>query len=386
MSDTSRTDLSHLPPSTPEEIRAMTRRAGLDLPERADAPVHRGMAELRGDGAPDPAEPRLRRGAGPHLPPDAAFVGSGSADDQHVAGEALDVSAKLAGAALDHERPRPPAPGSRVRRCAGAALPRLPARPRPASLPGSRPVAQPATRGSRSIGAGRADKPRPTRRCRPRPPALRCRAAAPEFGPLSRNSTITGPRPSNSRRASRNRAENRRSRTTSGIRPGNDRRSADPARRRRRGHVPKMPDSAASGPPRTISNEASTPVPPSRRDEFAAGSLGRGLQVQFGVFHRERLHPDARRKLAGERQGGDMQQLFVLDKDAVQRCFGAGGEAGRGLDRCEALRGCVERHDDPLDAAAHARLPSMATRASSAAAAAKASSRAAMRWFKLPAG
>jgi hypothetical protein len=28
-----RTDLSHLPPSTPEEIRAMTRNAGLDLPE-----------------------------------------------------------------------------------------------------------------------------------------------------------------------------------------------------------------------------------------------------------------------------------------------------------------------------------------------------------------
>ena len=32
MSDSSRTDLSHLPPSTPEEIRAMTKRAGLDLP------------------------------------------------------------------------------------------------------------------------------------------------------------------------------------------------------------------------------------------------------------------------------------------------------------------------------------------------------------------
>ena len=28
-----RTDLSYLPPSTPDEIRAMTRRAGLDLPE-----------------------------------------------------------------------------------------------------------------------------------------------------------------------------------------------------------------------------------------------------------------------------------------------------------------------------------------------------------------
>jgi hypothetical protein len=33
MSDNSRTDLSHLPPSTPDEIRAMTKRAGLDLPE-----------------------------------------------------------------------------------------------------------------------------------------------------------------------------------------------------------------------------------------------------------------------------------------------------------------------------------------------------------------
>jgi hypothetical protein len=33
MSDNRRTDLSHLPPSTADEIRAMTRRAGLDLPE-----------------------------------------------------------------------------------------------------------------------------------------------------------------------------------------------------------------------------------------------------------------------------------------------------------------------------------------------------------------
>jgi hypothetical protein len=31
--DTMPTDLSHLPPSTPNEIRAMTRNAGLDLPE-----------------------------------------------------------------------------------------------------------------------------------------------------------------------------------------------------------------------------------------------------------------------------------------------------------------------------------------------------------------
>jgi hypothetical protein len=30
---TLRPDLSHLPPATPDEIRAMVRRAGLDLPE-----------------------------------------------------------------------------------------------------------------------------------------------------------------------------------------------------------------------------------------------------------------------------------------------------------------------------------------------------------------
>lgn len=33
MTSDRRIDLSHLPPSTPEEIRAMTQRAGLALPE-----------------------------------------------------------------------------------------------------------------------------------------------------------------------------------------------------------------------------------------------------------------------------------------------------------------------------------------------------------------
>jgi hypothetical protein len=33
MPDDNRSDLTHLPPSTPEEIRAMARKAGLDLPE-----------------------------------------------------------------------------------------------------------------------------------------------------------------------------------------------------------------------------------------------------------------------------------------------------------------------------------------------------------------
>ena len=33
MTGDQRTDLSHLPPSTPDEVRAMVRNAGLDLPE-----------------------------------------------------------------------------------------------------------------------------------------------------------------------------------------------------------------------------------------------------------------------------------------------------------------------------------------------------------------
>jgi hypothetical protein len=33
MTSDQRSDLSHLPPSTPEEIRAMAKNAGLDLPE-----------------------------------------------------------------------------------------------------------------------------------------------------------------------------------------------------------------------------------------------------------------------------------------------------------------------------------------------------------------
>jgi hypothetical protein len=33
LNDAMSTDLSHLPPSTPDEIRALTRNAGLDLPE-----------------------------------------------------------------------------------------------------------------------------------------------------------------------------------------------------------------------------------------------------------------------------------------------------------------------------------------------------------------
>ena len=33
MQSDKRTDLSHLPPSTPEEIRVMARNAGLDLPD-----------------------------------------------------------------------------------------------------------------------------------------------------------------------------------------------------------------------------------------------------------------------------------------------------------------------------------------------------------------
>jgi len=33
MSDSQRSDLSHLPPSSPEEIRAMVKQAGIELPD-----------------------------------------------------------------------------------------------------------------------------------------------------------------------------------------------------------------------------------------------------------------------------------------------------------------------------------------------------------------
>ena len=57
-SDTS-TDHSHLPQATEEEIRLLLRRAGLDLPEDLDNPIHRRMAVIRGDGPPHPAQPAL---------------------------------------------------------------------------------------------------------------------------------------------------------------------------------------------------------------------------------------------------------------------------------------------------------------------------------------
>ena len=69
MANDTRPDHSHLPPATPDEIRLLLRRAGLDLPEDLLPAIHRRVAFLRGDGPPHPAQPPLRRGAGAQLPP-----------------------------------------------------------------------------------------------------------------------------------------------------------------------------------------------------------------------------------------------------------------------------------------------------------------------------
>src|SRR5260370_38182842 len=82
-----------------------------------------------------------------------------------------------------------------------------------------------------------------------------------------------------------------------------------------------------------------------------------------------------------------MQQILIPDKDANERRLGMRGEPCRGLERDEAVARRVERHDDPLDGPAHGRSPAPdAARANSAALAEKASRRAAIRWFSVPAG
>ena len=69
MANDARTDLSDLPQATPEEIRLLLRRAGLDLPEEllqqflAAWPAYEAMVRRI------PRSRALRRGAGAQLPP-----------------------------------------------------------------------------------------------------------------------------------------------------------------------------------------------------------------------------------------------------------------------------------------------------------------------------
>ncbi|HEV2334350.1 MAG TPA: hypothetical protein VGS13_02520 [Stellaceae bacterium] len=63
MTSDKRTDLTHLPPSTPEEIRQMVRRAGLDLSDKlmrqfiAAWPNYEAMIRRIPRGRPDADEP-----------------------------------------------------------------------------------------------------------------------------------------------------------------------------------------------------------------------------------------------------------------------------------------------------------------------------------------
>ena len=116
------------------------------------------------------------------------------------------------------------------------------------------------------------------------------------------------------------------------------------------------------------------------RGEIPPGPLGSGLQVQLDLFGGERLSASSERDLAGERQARQAQQILVLDENAMERRLCTSRQPRRGIDRGAVLGGGVERNDDALDRGSHGRDPNAEmARASSAALAAKASRRAAIR-------
>src|SRR6516164_10107831 len=84
--------------------------------------------------------------------------------------------------------------------------------------------------------------------------------------------------------------------------------------------------------------------------------------------------------LAGKGQAGETDEFVVLDEHAVQRDPPMRRHVGGGIDRRAGLRYGIERDHNPLDRLRHFRasIPA-ALRVSSAAVAANASSRAAIR-------
>ena len=60
------------------------------------------------------------------------------------------------------------------------------------------------------------------------------------------------------------------------------------------------------------------PVPPRRRLQFAPRPRGIGPQLPLDLLGGQPLDPGAEGDLAGEGQAGQVQQLVVFDKDAVQ--------------------------------------------------------------------
>jgi hypothetical protein len=121
-------------------------------------------------------------------------------------------------------------------------------------------------------------------------------------------------------------------------------------------------------------------VPFRGREKVLAGPLRGRLQMQLEVLRGQWLGARLQRDLAREGEARQMQQVLVLDKDAMQRCLGTRGKPRGSLDCCLALGGSVERDDDALDRADHGRDPRMdPARANSTAFAANASSRLATR-------
>ena len=143
-------------------------------------------------------------------------------------------------------------------------------------------------------------------------------------------------------------------------------------------------------PPHNL-ERARHPVAFCGREQLPPGPLRRHLQVHLDMLGRQRLGGCPERDLACERQACEAQQILILDKDAVQRRLGVRGQPRRGIDRGQVFADRVERHDDALDGSAHCRAPGRppcpdASRANSAALAAKASRRAAIRRFSVPSG
>src|SRR5260370_790787 len=114
--------------------------------------------------------------------------------------------------------------------------------------------------------------------------------------------------------------------------------------------------------------------------------------MQLDMLGGQLLGICAQRNLSRERQAREVQQILILDKDAVQRRVRPSGKPRRRVDRGAVLGGGVERHDDALDGTALWRADFRrvahqrgswpdASRASSAALAAEGAGPRATPWF-----
>src|SRR5271165_6340126 len=130
-----------------------------------------------------------------------------------------------------------------------------------------------------------------------------------------------------------------------------------------------------------------TPDRTGRRGKLALRPFGEGLEAILDMVFGQRLEPGTQCDLLREGQAGETNQLLVLDEDAAQGDLPARRQARCRVDRRAGFRCGVERDNDAFDLSCHQRAWVMAALcASPAVFAAKASSRAAMRWLSVPAG